>query len=61
MRQQHEKSVAISWKDFWSVALFEMNAAFHEGIASASGNRFFLEGDAATKPPAPLCELQLSH
>ena len=26
-----------------SVAFFEMNAAFHEGIAEASGNRFFLE------------------
>lgn len=43
MRRQHEASLIEPWKDQSSVAFFEMNAAFHEGIAAASGNRFFLE------------------
>lgn len=43
MRAQHEASLADSWVDASSVAFFEMNAAFHEGIAKASGNRFALE------------------
>ncbi len=40
MRAQHKASLAESWSDASSVAFFEMNAAFHEGIAKASGNRF---------------------
>jgi DNA-binding GntR family transcriptional regulator len=43
MRRRHEASLSQPWTAFSSVALFEMNAAFHEGIAAGSGNRFFVE------------------
>lgn len=43
MRRQHEASLSQPWTAFSSVALFEMNASFHEGIANGSGNRFFVE------------------
>jgi DNA-binding GntR family transcriptional regulator len=42
MRQQHEKMLAMPWSDTASIALYEMNAAFHEGLAAASGNRYLL-------------------
>lgn len=42
MRARHEGFLATPWDDAFSVAFFEMNAAFHEGICAASGNRFFL-------------------
>ena len=34
----------MPWSDTASIALYEMNAAFHEGLAAASGNRYFLVG-----------------
>ena len=34
----------MPWSDTLSIALYEMNAAFHEGLAAASGNRYFLVG-----------------
>jgi len=42
MRLRHEAMLAEPWHDTMSVALFEMNAGFHEGLAAASGNRFLL-------------------
>ena len=32
----------MPWSDTASIALYEMNAAFHEGLAAASGNRYLL-------------------
>ncbi|TCR62507.1 GntR family transcriptional regulator [Bosea sp. BK604] len=43
MRRLHDDSLSLPWSETSSVAFFEMNAAFHEGIAEASGNRFLLE------------------
>lgn len=42
MRERHRAFLVAPWSDASSIAFFEMNAAFHEGIAAASGNRFFL-------------------
>jgi DNA-binding GntR family transcriptional regulator len=42
MRQRHESFLSAPWTEASSVAFFEMNAAFHEGIAAGSGNRFFV-------------------
>lgn len=43
MRRQHEDLLAAPWTASSGIALYEMNAAFHEGIAAASGNRFLHE------------------
>jgi DNA-binding GntR family transcriptional regulator len=40
MRRRHEEMLAAPWRETTSIALFEMNAAFHEGLAAASGNRY---------------------
>ncbi|WP_407159720.1 GntR family transcriptional regulator [Bradyrhizobium sp. STM 3557] len=42
MRRQHHEMLAMPWSETASIALYEMNAAFHEGLAAASGNRYFL-------------------
>jgi DNA-binding GntR family transcriptional regulator len=42
MRRRHHAVLATPWRAIYSVAFFEMNAAFHEGLAAASGNRFVL-------------------
>lgn len=42
MRRRHERMLASPWHDGAAVELFEMNAQFHEGLAAASGNRYFL-------------------
>jgi DNA-binding GntR family transcriptional regulator len=42
MRREHEATTARPWRRSSSVAFFEMNAAFHEGIAAGSGNRYIL-------------------
>jgi DNA-binding GntR family transcriptional regulator len=42
MRRHHEEMMAMPWSDTASIALYEMNAAFHEGLAAASGNRYLL-------------------
>lgn len=39
MRARHEAMLATPWSDTQAIVLFEMNAAFHEGLAWASGNR----------------------
>jgi DNA-binding GntR family transcriptional regulator len=43
MRRQHQDILAAPWTSSSGVALYEMNAAFHEGIGAASGNRFLHE------------------
>jgi DNA-binding GntR family transcriptional regulator len=43
MKARHEAFLAMNWVKDSSVAFFEMNAAFHEGLAAASHNRFYLE------------------
>ena len=40
MRRRHQETLERPWHESSSVAFFEMNAAFHEGLAAASGNRF---------------------
>ncbi|QRM34267.1 GntR family transcriptional regulator [Microvirga sp. VF16] len=40
MRRLHDETLERRWHEASSVAFFEMNAAFHEGLAAASGNRF---------------------
>ena len=42
MRRRHDEMLAMPWSDTASIALYEMNAAFHEGLAAASGNRYML-------------------
>lgn len=42
MREAHQATMVAEWRPGSSVAFFEMNAAFHEGLAAASGNRFIL-------------------
>ena len=41
MRARHLAMLERRWKAADAIALFEMNAEFHEGLAAASGNRFF--------------------
>lgn len=43
MIDRHQAFMEARWVKTSGVAFFEMNAAFHEGLARASGNRFFLE------------------
>jgi DNA-binding GntR family transcriptional regulator len=42
MRRRHQEMLAMPWSETASIALYEMNAAFHEGLAAASGNRYLL-------------------
>lgn len=42
MRKRHETFLLAPWTEASSIAFFEMNAAFHEGIAAGSGNRYFV-------------------
>ncbi len=42
MRDRHQEMMKQPWSETASIALYEMNAAFHEGLAAASGNRFLL-------------------
>jgi DNA-binding GntR family transcriptional regulator len=43
MRRAHSEMLTRPWRDASAVAFFEMNAAFHEGLARASGNRFVVD------------------
>lgn len=43
MRDRHRRFSEMEWQDSQSVAFFDMNAAFHEGLAEASGNRYILD------------------
>lgn len=40
MRRRHHAAATEPWTATSSVAFFEMNAAFHEGVAAGSGNRY---------------------
>lgn len=42
MRARHLEALERPWQETSSVAFFDMNAGFHEGLARASGNRFIL-------------------
>ncbi len=42
MRARHTAALRSPWHDGMAVAFYDMNAAFHEGLAEASGNRFLL-------------------
>lgn len=42
MRRKHRETLSRPWREGSAIGFFEMNAAFHEGIAAASGNRFIL-------------------
>jgi DNA-binding GntR family transcriptional regulator len=42
MRQQHRTTLETPWRDLSSIAYYEMNAAFHEGIVAGAHNRFLL-------------------
>jgi DNA-binding GntR family transcriptional regulator len=42
IRRRHQDMLAMPWSETVSIALYEMNAAFHEGLAAASGNRYLL-------------------
>ena len=42
MRERHEAFFRGPWDESLSIAFFEMNAEFHEGLAAASGNRYIL-------------------
>jgi DNA-binding GntR family transcriptional regulator len=41
MRARHVEALQRPWRESSSIAFYEMNAAFHEGLAAATGNRFF--------------------
>ncbi|WP_164867741.1 GntR family transcriptional regulator [Rhodovarius crocodyli] len=43
MREKHEGFLSRRWGATDPVAFFETNAAFHAGLAEASGNRFVLQ------------------
>lgn len=43
MVAKHQDFLEARWTTSSGVAFFEMNAAFHEGLAKASGNRFFVD------------------
>ena len=47
MRAAHRAVLARRWRDGDAVTFFEMNAAFHAGLAAGSGNRFFADAVAA--------------
>ena len=40
MKARHLETLSRPWREGSSIGFFEMNAAFHEGLAAASGNRF---------------------
>jgi DNA-binding GntR family transcriptional regulator len=42
MRQRHQAMLKAPWNETLSIALFEMNAEFHEGLVAAAGNRYLL-------------------
>ncbi|REE90905.1 DNA-binding GntR family transcriptional regulator [Cupriavidus plantarum] len=43
MRIQHSAFLTQPWTEASPIAFFETNAAFHEGLAMASGNRFYVD------------------
>ncbi|MGF6175381.1 GntR family transcriptional regulator [Ensifer sp. 4252] len=43
MRERHTRMMRAEWVESSSVAFFEMNAEFHQGISDASGNRYLAD------------------
>ncbi|MGO4283308.1 GntR family transcriptional regulator [Bosea sp. TAB14] len=41
MRARHLEYLRSPWRESSSIAFYEMNAAFHEDLAAATGNRYF--------------------
>ena len=42
MRQRHHDMLASPWNEASSIALYEMNAQFHEGLVAGAHNRFLM-------------------
>ena len=42
IRRQHQEMLSTPWSQTKSIALYEMNAQFHEGLVAASQNRYLL-------------------
>ena len=42
MRRRHEEALTMPWNEAATIPLYEINAAFHEGLVAASGNRYLL-------------------
>ena len=42
MRERHHDMLATPWNDASSIALYEMNAQFHEGLVAGAHNRYLL-------------------
>jgi len=42
MRQKHQDMLATPWNEASSIALYEMNAQFHEGLVAGAHNRYLL-------------------
>jgi len=42
MRQRHHDMLATPWNEASSIALYEMNARFHEGLVAGAHNRYLL-------------------
>jgi DNA-binding GntR family transcriptional regulator len=42
MRQKHHDMMATPWNEASSIALYEMNAQFHEGLVAGAHNRYLL-------------------
>lgn len=56
LRAEHERVLGASIEKLARPELFEMNAQFHEGIASCSGNRYFLQAVQAQNHQRRLVE-----
>jgi DNA-binding GntR family transcriptional regulator len=42
MREKHQQMLATPWSETTSIALYEMNAQFHEGLVAGARNRYLL-------------------
>ena len=42
MRERHHDMLATPWSETTSIALYEMNAQFHEGLVAGAHNRYLL-------------------
>ncbi|KJC40184.1 GntR family transcriptional regulator [Bradyrhizobium sp. LTSP849] len=42
MRERHQDMLATPWSETTSIALYEMNAQFHEGLVAGAHNRYLL-------------------
>jgi len=56
LRAEHEQVLGASIEKQARAELFEMNARFHEGIASCSGNRYFVQAVQAQNHQRRLVE-----